>query len=132
MIHLKKLAEGGSLTSGEAGIRTLGTREGTPVFKTGAFGRSATSPDVKKESHKDSLHELPLESSSWALQHQLAGIINLMTPKHSSGAFAWESSLPYQFIAARLWEAKSNDRGPWAAFPMRKQRSEDYAGNFIG
>ena len=31
---------------GEAGIRTLGTREGTPVFKTGAIGRSATSPDL--------------------------------------------------------------------------------------
>jgi hypothetical protein len=31
--------------SGEAGIRTLGTLAGTPVFKTGAIGRSATSPD---------------------------------------------------------------------------------------
>ena len=30
--------------SGEAGIRTLGWREPTPVFKTGAIGRSATSP----------------------------------------------------------------------------------------
>ena len=30
--------------SGEAGIRTLGTLTGTPVFKTGAIGRSATSP----------------------------------------------------------------------------------------
>ena len=29
---------------GEGGIRTPGTREGTPVFKTGAFGHSATSP----------------------------------------------------------------------------------------
>ena len=29
---------------GEAGIRTLGTLAGTPVFKTGAIGRSATSP----------------------------------------------------------------------------------------
>jgi hypothetical protein len=29
---------------GEGGIRTHGTREGTPVFKTGAFNRSATSP----------------------------------------------------------------------------------------
>lgn len=33
-----------SLQSGEAGIRTLGTLTGTPVFKTGAIGRSATSP----------------------------------------------------------------------------------------
>ncbi len=33
-----------SLKSGEAGIRTLGTLTGTPVFKTGAIGRSATSP----------------------------------------------------------------------------------------
>ena len=30
--------------SGETGIRTLGTRKGTPVFKTGAIGRSAISP----------------------------------------------------------------------------------------
>lgn len=30
--------------SGEAGIRTLGRREPTPVFKTGAIDRSATSP----------------------------------------------------------------------------------------
>ena len=29
---------------GEGGIRTLGTREGTTVFKTVAFDRSATSP----------------------------------------------------------------------------------------
>jgi hypothetical protein len=29
---------------GEGGIRTHGPREGTPVFKTGAFNRSATSP----------------------------------------------------------------------------------------
>lgn len=33
------------LRSGEGEIRTRGTREGTPVFKTGAFGRSATSPE---------------------------------------------------------------------------------------
>ena len=31
---------------GEGGIRTPGTLSGTPVFKTGAIGRSATSPDV--------------------------------------------------------------------------------------
>ena len=31
-------------TGGEGGIRTHGPREGTPVFKTGAFNRSATSP----------------------------------------------------------------------------------------
>ena len=30
--------------SGETGIRTLGSREGSPVFKTGAIGRSAISP----------------------------------------------------------------------------------------
>ena len=30
--------------SGETGIRTLGTLAGTPVFKTGAIGRSAISP----------------------------------------------------------------------------------------
>src|SRR5690606_9067819 len=32
-------------TSGEAGIRTLGLLAETPVFKTGAIGRAATSPD---------------------------------------------------------------------------------------
>jgi hypothetical protein len=32
---------------GEGGIRTHGTREGTPVFKTGAFNRSATSPQLE-------------------------------------------------------------------------------------
>ena len=32
------------LPGGEGGIRTLGTREGTTVFKTVAFDRSATSP----------------------------------------------------------------------------------------
>src|SRR6188768_981993 len=31
-------------SGGEGGIRTHGPREGTPVFKTGAFNRSATSP----------------------------------------------------------------------------------------
>ena len=36
-----------SLQSGEAGIRTLGTLTGTPVFKTGAIGRSATSPAAR-------------------------------------------------------------------------------------
>ena len=29
---------------GEAGIRTLGAREGTPDFESGPFGRSGTSP----------------------------------------------------------------------------------------
>ena len=29
---------------GEGGIRTHGAREDTPVFKTGTFGRSVTSP----------------------------------------------------------------------------------------
>src|SRR5690242_19331099 len=32
------------MDGGEGGIRTHGPREGTPVFKTGAFNRSATSP----------------------------------------------------------------------------------------
>ena len=30
--------------NGEGGIRTLGTVAGTPVFETGTFGRSVTSP----------------------------------------------------------------------------------------
>ena len=32
--------------SGEGGIRTLGTLAGTPVFETGTFGHSVTSPDA--------------------------------------------------------------------------------------
>ena len=40
-VHAAFLA---AVESGETGIRTLGTREGTPVFKTGAIGRSAISP----------------------------------------------------------------------------------------
>ena len=32
--------------NGEGGIRTHGDPKATPVFKTGAFNRSATSPDV--------------------------------------------------------------------------------------
>src|SRR5690349_15315631 len=34
-------------TSGGEGIRTPVTREGQPVFKTGAFNRSATPPGVR-------------------------------------------------------------------------------------
>ena len=33
-------------TGGEGGIRTHGTLARTPVFKTGAFNRSATSPTI--------------------------------------------------------------------------------------
>ncbi len=40
----QKLAEDGHLESGEGGIRTPGRCYTTPVFKTGAFGHSATSP----------------------------------------------------------------------------------------
>ena len=39
-----KMQENQGFMSGETGIRTLGTRKGTPVFKTGAIGRSAISP----------------------------------------------------------------------------------------
>ena len=31
---------------GEGGIRTHGTREGTPVFETGLFDHSSTSPNI--------------------------------------------------------------------------------------
>jgi hypothetical protein len=41
-------------SGGEGGIRTHGPRKGTPVFKTGAFNRSATSP----ASIINELHEL--------------------------------------------------------------------------
>ena len=37
----------GTLCGGERGIRTPETREGLPVFKTGAFNRSASSPPTK-------------------------------------------------------------------------------------
>ncbi len=39
-----KMQENQGFASGETGIRTLGTLAGTPVFKTGAIGRSAISP----------------------------------------------------------------------------------------
>ena len=43
----KKGAQGSLFISsgGEGEIRTHGPREGTPVFKTGAINRSATSPE---------------------------------------------------------------------------------------
>ncbi len=42
-IHFSNQSAGRTF-GGEGGIRTHGPREGTPVFKTGAFNRSATSP----------------------------------------------------------------------------------------
>ena len=49
-----------AIESGETGIRTLGTLAGTPVFKTGAIGRSAISPGrmLGRTSHSvnDSAH----------------------------------------------------------------------------
>ena len=38
------MAESTKKASGEGGIRTLGIREDTPVFETGPFGHSGTSP----------------------------------------------------------------------------------------
>ena len=35
------------VNGGEGEIRTHETREGLPVFKTGAFNRSATSPQIR-------------------------------------------------------------------------------------
>ena len=35
------------VSGGEGGIRTLGGRKPSPVFKTGTFNRSVTSPSVK-------------------------------------------------------------------------------------
>lgn len=37
------------LKNGESGIRTHDTREGMPVFKTGAINRSAISPGFKRK-----------------------------------------------------------------------------------
>ena len=46
------LVEGlGIWDSGEGEIRTPGTIAGTPVFETGAFNRSATSPGVFAQNH---------------------------------------------------------------------------------
>jgi hypothetical protein len=41
-----------NVTGGEGGIRTHGAREGTPVFKTGAINRSATSPLLDSIAYK--------------------------------------------------------------------------------
>ena len=43
-----KQRETQAVRSGEGGIRTPGTREGTPVFETGTFGHSVTSPKTPK------------------------------------------------------------------------------------
>ena len=43
-----KQRETQAVKSGEGGIRTPGTREGTPVFETGTFGHSVTSPETSK------------------------------------------------------------------------------------
>ncbi len=45
---LPDLCQNPSNLSGEAGIRTLGRFDPTPVFKTGAFGHSATSPETRQ------------------------------------------------------------------------------------
>ncbi len=44
---------------GEGGIRTLGTRESTTVFKTVAFNHSATSPSIS------SLYTISIVSAIW-------------------------------------------------------------------
>ena len=38
------MRDGAQTFSGEGGIRTLGTQKGTPVFETGPFDHSGTSP----------------------------------------------------------------------------------------
>jgi hypothetical protein len=52
---------------GEGGIRTLGPLAGTPVFKTGAINRSATSPCVAFYSARSVPDELP--TAHVLLQH---------------------------------------------------------------
>ncbi len=53
-----------TIGSGETGIRTLGTREGTPVFKTGAIGRSAISPGRMLRPGVWIVNEFPLAGNS--------------------------------------------------------------------
>ena len=43
---MKKPGPFGPGFSGEGGIRTPGTREGTPDFESGPFDHSGTSPDM--------------------------------------------------------------------------------------
>ena|SRR5208282_3724827 len=43
-------------TGGEGGIRTLGTVSRTPVFKTGAFNHSATSPELLQFYYSPNCH----------------------------------------------------------------------------
>ena len=44
---MKKPAQAGFEIGGEGGIRTLGTRKGTPDFESGPFGLSGTSPRAR-------------------------------------------------------------------------------------
>ena len=53
MLYLIKAKEKRNEISGGGGIRTPDTREGMPVFKTGAFNRSATPPFRTRHLKKD-------------------------------------------------------------------------------
>ena len=49
----KAAEKGFQRSGGEGGIRTPGTVSRTPVFKTGAFNRSATSPALLQFYYSD-------------------------------------------------------------------------------
>src|SRR5579872_3304136 len=56
---------------GEGGIRTLGTRKGSAVFKTAAFNHSATSPSPREVPY------LPVLSAN-ALAHRAVAVGHLL------------------------------------------------------
>ena len=66
----KARAPGHGLASGEGGIRTPGTREGTPDFESGPFDHSGTSPKGGKDKDRKSVHEV---AKRLILGHDLDG-----------------------------------------------------------
>ncbi len=58
LLHEKFIYTFYSKTFGRGGIRTLGNRKATPVFKTGAFDHSATLPITLKKNQSQKLYVL--------------------------------------------------------------------------
>ena len=65
-------------TNGEEGIRTLETLTGLPVFKTGAFNHSATSPRLDHHPTPRS----PVSGSGWAWWVWSAGTSQMRSPSN--------------------------------------------------
>ena len=72
------LVEARFMVGGEGGIRTHGPREGTPVFKTGAINRSATSP------HVNSMTYTTFFASSTRIRRKCYQISSGTSPPHRS------------------------------------------------